>query len=125
MNLTDLAQALEANNVGVGAGVVDRGGEGLAVRSDARIRNIGELASTVIATREGTPIRLDSVAQVRSLVASAERTVSERSPVHSGDPRMSYIIRVSDQGRERELRFHDDNLCPEAEDLIAWVKQHS
>ncbi len=65
MDLTALAQALEQNNVGVGAGVVDRGGEGLAVRSDARIRNIGELASTVIATREGVPIRLDSVAQVR------------------------------------------------------------
>jgi cobalt-zinc-cadmium resistance protein CzcA len=65
MNLTDLARALEANNVGVGAGVVDRGGEGLAVRSDARIRNLGELAATVIATRGGTPIRLDQVAQVR------------------------------------------------------------
>lgn len=65
MNLSDLAQALEANNASVGAGVVDRGGEGLAVRSDARIRNIGELGSTVIATREGVPIRLDSVAQVR------------------------------------------------------------
>lgn len=65
MNLSDLARALEENNVGVGAGVVDRGGEGLAVRSDARIRNVGELASTVIATREGVPIRLDSVAQVR------------------------------------------------------------
>src|SRR3546814_1140228 len=56
---------LEENTVGVGAGVVDRGGEGLAVRSDARIRNVGELAGTVIATREGTPIRLDQVAQVR------------------------------------------------------------
>jgi len=65
MSLTDLATALENNNVGVGAGVVDRGGEGLAVRSDARIRNIGELAATVIATREGVPIRLDSIAQVR------------------------------------------------------------
>ena len=65
LNLTDLARALEENNVGVGAGVVDRGGEGLAVRSDSRIRNIGELAGTVIATREGTPIRLDQVAQVR------------------------------------------------------------
>jgi len=65
MNLSDLARALEENNVGVGAGVVNRGGEGLAVRSDARIRNVGELASTVIATREGVPIRLDSVAQVR------------------------------------------------------------
>ena len=65
MNLADLATALEQNNVGVGAGVVDRGGEGLAVRSDARIRNVGELAATVIATREGIPIRLDSVGQVR------------------------------------------------------------
>jgi heavy metal efflux system protein len=65
MNLTDLASALEANNVGVGAGVVDRGGEGLAVRSDSRIRNAGELAGTVIATREGVPIRLDQVAQVQ------------------------------------------------------------
>jgi heavy metal efflux system protein len=36
MNLTDLATALEANNVGVGAGVVDRGGEGLAVISPPR-----------------------------------------------------------------------------------------
>jgi len=65
MTLSDLATALEDNNVGAGAGVVDRGGEGLAVRSDARIRNIGELAATIIATREGTPIRLDQVAQVR------------------------------------------------------------
>ena len=65
LNLTDLSRALQENNVGVGAGVVDRGGEGLAVRSDARIRNVGELAGTVIATREGTPIRLDQVAQVR------------------------------------------------------------
>lgn len=65
LNLTELARVLEENNVGVGAGIVDRGGEGLAVRSDARIRNIGELASTVIATREGQPIRLDQVAQVK------------------------------------------------------------
>src|SRR3546814_5056631 len=58
LNLTDLARALEENNVGVGAGVVDRGGEGLAVRSDARIRNVGELAGPVLATREGNQIRL-------------------------------------------------------------------
>jgi heavy metal efflux system protein len=65
MNLSDLARALEENNAGIGAGVVDRGGEGLAVRSDARIRNLGELAGTIIATRAGVPVRLDQVAQVR------------------------------------------------------------
>ncbi|WP_380879226.1 efflux RND transporter permease subunit [Sphingomonas sp. DBB INV C78] len=65
MDLTSLAQAIEANNIGIGAGVVDRGGAGLAVRSDARIRNIDELGAIVVATREGVPIRLDQVAQVR------------------------------------------------------------
>src|SRR3546814_1424112 len=78
LNLTDLARALEENNVGVGAGVVDRGGEGLAVRSDARIRNVGELAGTVIATREGTPIRLDQVAQVRLGQAIRYGSASEK-----------------------------------------------
>src|SRR3546814_19274655 len=65
MTLTDLARALEENNAGIGAGDVDRGGEGLAVRSDARIRSIDELAAIVFTTRAGKPIRLDSVAQVR------------------------------------------------------------
>lgn len=65
MDLTGLAAALEQNNLAVGAGVVDRSGEGLAVRSDARIRNIEELAATTIATQGGIPIRLDSVATVR------------------------------------------------------------
>ena len=77
MNLADLAAALEANNASIGAGVVDRGGEGLAVHSDARIRNIGELAATVIATRDGLPIRLDSVAEVRLGQAIRHGSASE------------------------------------------------
>lgn len=65
LNLTDLAEALEANNSAIGAGVVDRNGEGLAVRADARIRSIPQLRSTVIATRDGVPILLSQVADVR------------------------------------------------------------
>ena len=77
MTLTDLSRALEENNAGIGAGVVDRGGEGLAVRSDARIRSIDELAAIVVATRAGTPIRLDSVAQVRLGQAIRHGSASE------------------------------------------------
>ncbi|WP_395395912.1 CusA/CzcA family heavy metal efflux RND transporter (plasmid) [Novosphingobium sp. BL-8A] len=65
LSLSDLAAALEANNSAIGGGVVDRNGEGLAVRSDARIRSIAQLRNTVIATREGTPILLGQVADVR------------------------------------------------------------
>ncbi len=66
LSLTDLATALEDNNSAVGAGVINRNGEGLAVRSDGRIRNADDLGRTVIATREGVPILLNQVAAVKT-----------------------------------------------------------
>ncbi|AJA09441.1 Nickel and cobalt resistance protein CnrA [Sphingopyxis fribergensis] len=77
LSLGDLAQALEANNQAIGAGVVDRNGEGLAVRSDARIASADQLAQTVIATRGGVPIRLDQVASVRTGQAIRMGSASE------------------------------------------------
>ena len=77
LSLDDLATALESNNTGVGAGVVDRNGEGLAVRSDARIADAGQLASTVIATREGVPILLSQVATVKTGQAIRMGSASE------------------------------------------------
>ncbi len=65
LSLTDLAEALERNNLAVGGGVVERNGEGLAVRSDALIRDMAELSRVVVATRSGVPITLDQVATVR------------------------------------------------------------
>ena len=77
LSLNDLATALEENNTGVGAGTVDRNGEGLAVRSDARVANADELARTVIATREGVPILLNQVATVRTGQAIRMGSASE------------------------------------------------
>jgi cobalt-zinc-cadmium resistance protein CzcA len=65
LSLADLATALERNNVATGGGTVNRNGEGLAVRADARIRSLAQLRGTIIASREGTPITLGQVAEVR------------------------------------------------------------
>ncbi|MEI9852015.1 MAG: CusA/CzcA family heavy metal efflux RND transporter [Sphingomonas sp.] len=65
LSLGDLATALERNNVATGGGTVNRNGEGLAVRADARIRGLAQLRGTVIATREGVPITLGQVAEAR------------------------------------------------------------
>ena len=65
LSLSELAAALEANNSAVGGGIVDRNGEGLAVRADARILGTPQLRNTVVATREGTPILLGQIADVR------------------------------------------------------------
>jgi len=66
LTIQDLATALERSNTSIGAGTVDLNGAGLFVRSDARVRTADELARTVIASREGVPIRLDQVATVRA-----------------------------------------------------------
>ncbi|KQN26030.1 cation transporter [Sphingomonas sp. Leaf33] len=66
ITLQDLATALGRNNTSAGAGIVNRNGEGLAVRADGRIRTADELARTVIATRESVPIVLSQVAEVRT-----------------------------------------------------------
>jgi len=77
ITLQDLATALERNNTSVGAGVVDRNGEGLAVRADGRIRNVDELARTVIATRESVPVLLSQIAVVRTGQALRMGSASE------------------------------------------------
>ncbi|WP_242187533.1 CusA/CzcA family heavy metal efflux RND transporter [Sphingomonas sp. CARO-RG-8B-R24-01] len=77
LTLQDLSTALERNNTSAGAGVVNRNGEGLAVRSDGRVRNADELARTVIATREGVPILLNQIATVRTGQALRMGSASE------------------------------------------------
>ncbi|MCI4591710.1 CusA/CzcA family heavy metal efflux RND transporter [Sphingobium sp. BYY-5] len=77
ISLDDLARALEENNGAVGAGVIDRNGEGLAVRSDARLSGAADLARTVIATREGVPILLSQVATVKTGQAIRMGSASE------------------------------------------------
>jgi cobalt-zinc-cadmium resistance protein CzcA len=78
LSLNDLASAIERNNVSIGAGVISRNGEALAVRSDARVRNASELASMVVATREGVPITLSQVATVGTGQAFRMGSASER-----------------------------------------------
>ncbi len=77
ITLQDLATALERNNTSAGAGVVNRNGEGLAVRADGRVRNADELARTVIATRESVPILLSQIATVRTGQALRMGSASE------------------------------------------------
>src|SRR3546814_1566604 len=70
LTLTDLGNALERKTTSVGGGFVNRNGESLAVRSDVLVRNAGELARTVIATRNAVPIPVAHVTTVNTGHAS-------------------------------------------------------
>ncbi|MCP6547682.1 efflux RND transporter permease subunit, partial [Klebsiella pneumoniae] len=72
LGFSDLATAIERNNVSTGAGYVERGGEGLVVRSGGRVTSVAELEGIVVAAREGVPILLRDVGRVT--IGQAQRT---------------------------------------------------
>ena len=65
VSYTDLAKALEAANLSVGANFIQRAGEAYLVRADARVRTLDEIANAVIATRQTVPVTVKDVALVR------------------------------------------------------------
>ena len=60
-----LQKALEANNRSGGAGRLADGEEVLLVRVDGSVRALDDLRSIVVATREGSMVRIGDVAEVR------------------------------------------------------------
>jgi cobalt-zinc-cadmium resistance protein CzcA len=65
VSFSELATALEAANLSVGANFVERGGEAYLVRADARIRSVAQIEEAIVATRGGVPVAVRDVAAVR------------------------------------------------------------
>ena len=64
LTFSDVAKAIEANNVSRGARYIERNGEGIVVRSGGRLMNIEELGAVVVTTRGGVPVRVRDLAAV-------------------------------------------------------------
>jgi cobalt-zinc-cadmium resistance protein CzcA len=80
ISFSELAEALERANLSVGANFIQRGGEAFLVRADARIRTLHEISEAVVATRDGVPITVRDVANVR--VGGELRTGAATSEGH-------------------------------------------
>jgi cobalt-zinc-cadmium resistance protein CzcA len=81
LSFGDLAHAIETNNVSRGATVIERNGEGFAVRSGGRVEGLADLGEITVATRGGVPINLRDVAEIgigaETRVGSASESGSE------------------------------------------------
>ena len=64
LTVDDTVAALRANNLSVGGGVITRGGEATLVQGLALASSAAEVASIVVATRDGVPVLLRDVASV-------------------------------------------------------------
>lgn len=64
ITFSDIMDALENHNIGIGAGYIESQHQAYAVKSDNRIKSADEIGKIVIGTRKGTPIRIEDVAKV-------------------------------------------------------------
>lgn len=64
VSFDELIDALERANLAEGANFVDRAGEALLVRVDARLGGVSDIEQVVVSTREGVPVRIGDVANV-------------------------------------------------------------
>ena len=65
VNLETLQRALEANNRNDGAGRIRDGEEALVVRAEGAIRTLDDVRAIVVNAREGRPVRVGDLAEVR------------------------------------------------------------
>lgn len=66
LSFTDLVAAIGRNNRNDGAGRLDDGEETLIVRAEGAIASLEDLARIVVAERDGVPLRIGDVAEVRT-----------------------------------------------------------
>lgn len=65
LTLRQVLEALERNNRNAGGGYIERGGEQQIIRGVGLIRSIQDVEHIVVAARQGTPVYVRDIAQVR------------------------------------------------------------
>lgn len=65
ITIADVFDALSANNQNTGGSYIEKAGRAYYIRSEGMISDIGEIGSIVVANRNGIPVRVSDIAQVR------------------------------------------------------------
>lgn len=64
ISFNDILEAIKGNNINIGAGYIERGGESFLVKADGRIENPDHIANIIVTTRENKPISIRDIAEV-------------------------------------------------------------
>jgi cobalt-zinc-cadmium resistance protein CzcA len=65
LGLDEIQEALEKNNRNAGGDRINRGEQNLLVRTVGNLKNIEDITNVTITTRNGTPVLVGNVADVR------------------------------------------------------------
>ncbi len=64
ISFDDLIHALQKNNVSIGSGYVEKGGEAFLVKADERLNHLNQIGLIVVASPQNIPIKISDIAEV-------------------------------------------------------------
>ncbi len=105
LSFRDVMTALAANNANVGAGYIERNGEQYLVRTPGQVGTIEDIRDIVIGSRQGVPIRVSDIAEVRegrdlrtgAATRNGEETVLGTAMLLIGENSRTVSQRVADK----------------------------
>ncbi len=72
LTVTDVARALQSQNIEIPGGRVDQGPQSITLRTRGRVQSVAEFGDIVVREKDGHPVRLGDVARVEDGEAEAE-----------------------------------------------------
>lgn len=79
LTLSEVLDAVAANNRNAGGGYITRGAEQLIVRGVGQVQDLGQIGGIVVASRGGTPVRVRDIADV-----VIGHTIRQGAATHNG-----------------------------------------
>lgn len=118
LTFDEIISALKKNNQSIGPGYVEKQGESFLIKSDERIESLQEIEEIVIATRDGLPIRVKDIADVR--IGKEMRTGSATKNGHEAVVGTAMMLigensRTVAQGVDDQLKLINRTLPPDIE----------
>ncbi|KAB7623431.1 efflux RND transporter permease subunit [Alkalilimnicola sp. S0819] len=126
LTLDEVIERVEANNLNVGAQFIEQRGEQFVVRSEGLAQGVEDLRAITVKTEDGTPIRLEDVAQIEigGAVRQGLQTLNGEREVVSGMVVQLYQADTSEviERVEAKLAQIGESL-PEGVSIVPYYEQ--
>lgn len=128
LSLHDVLEAVETNNLNVGASFLEVAREEYIVRSVGLAENLEDIASITVATREGTPVRVRDLADVR-LGPEIRRGLVTRNG--QGEVVVGFVLKLMGTNTSTVIDRVEERLeqirsaLPEGVQLVPYYEQSS
>jgi cobalt-zinc-cadmium resistance protein CzcA len=129
VSLEEVRTALERDNMNAGGGSIERGGEQLVLRAEARFKNLDEIADVVVKTTdEGTPITVGMLAEVDTgpALRAGAMTMNGQTEVVGG----SVLMLKGENSRDVVMRVKEEvarvnELLPKGIKVVPFIDRAS